>query len=386
MKKQYFYFFPFFFSLFLLWYGIDFLSFSIVDAKSIDKFPILKNILNISFILFGKNEFALRLPGVLTGFLSVILFINISNFYLKKNKDIFFATFIFMMIPGFIISSLIINKSIYLVFLTLLFVYLYKKYKFVSYFYLFLLVFIDYSFISLFFALIFYSVYKKENLLLILSLIYLAINTLYFNYDIGGKPKGHFLDLFGTYFLIFSPFVFIYFLFSFYKGVFDKKKDIVFFITFFAFIISIILSFRQRIKIDDYAPFTLIYVIYMVKYFLNSYRVRLPKLRKNYKLLFIFLFLSLIIFDIALFLNRYTPARNLSASYYFVRPLSVRLKNHNIKQIYCNEKFLCKALSFYGIQTGNKFLIIYNRTKNTVSIFHKNTNILNIDVSKLNTL
>ena len=374
------------FYIFLLWYGVNFLSFSIIDVRSIDHFPFLNIILNISFYFFGKNDFALRIPGIVVGFLSVLLFYKITSFYLKKEKDKFFAFLFFMLIPGMVISSLIINKSIYIIFLTLLFVYLYKTKKIIFFVLLGLLVFLDYSFISLYFALIFYSIYKKDNLLLILSLLFLALNANYFNYDIGGKPKGHFLDLFGTYFLIFSPFVFIYFLFSIYKGFFDKKRDIVFFITFFTFIVSIILSFRQKIKIDDYAPYTLIYIVYMVKYYLNSYRVRLSQFRKFYKFVFIFLLSSLLIFDIALFLNRYTPARQLSNSYYFIKPLVRILKRNNIQYINSKNKHLLTALSFYGIKKGKEYRIIYKKRENKVSIFHKNKKILEIDVSKLNTI
>jgi hypothetical protein len=374
------------FYFFLLWYGVSFLSFSIVDVRSIEYFPLLKYILNLSFVVFGKNDLALRFPEALLGFVSVLLFYKITFFYLKKEKDRFFATLIFMLIPGTIISSLIVNKSIYIIFLTLWFVYLYKTNKFYSYILLALCVFLDSSFISLFFALIFYSIYKKDNFLLGLSLLFLAVNANYFNYDIGGKPKGHFLDLFGTYFLIFSPFVFVYFLFALYKGFFDKKKDIVFFITFFTFIISILLSFRQRIKIDDYAPYTLIYIVYMVKYYLNSYRVRLPQFRKFYKAMFLFLLITLSLFDAALFLNRYTPARKLGGSYYFVKPLASILKNKNIEYISCNNERLLKALEFYGIKKGNEYYVVYDKHQNKVSIFHKKRKLFHINVSKLNTL
>ena len=373
------------FYLFLLWYGINFLSFSIVDIKSIENFPILNNILDVSIYLFGKNDFAIRIPGIIMGFLSTLLFYKLTFFYLKKEKDRFFSAFIFMLIPGMIISSLVINKSIYIIFSVLLFAYLYKNLKVLSYFLLFFFIFLDKSYISLYFALVFYALYKRDNFLLVLSLIFLALNANYFNYAIKGKPKGYFLDIFGTYFLIFSPFVFLYFLYSIYKGVLDKKKDIVFFIAFFAFIISTILSFRQRIKIDDYAPFTLIFIIYMVKYFLNSFRVRLPKFRTMYKFIFGFLFGSLILFDLVLFFNSYTPAKNLTNSYYFIKPLVKILKEHKINYIKSNNKYLQTALNFYGINSGDKYILIYKKNKK-VSIFHKNRKLLEIDVSKLNTI
>jgi hypothetical protein len=374
-----------FYYLFLFWYGINFLSFSLVEVESINKFWPLRYIFELSIFLFGKTDIALRLPSLLFSVLSVILFYSISKFYFKKQSDLFFATIIFSLIPGFIISSLIVNKSIYLIFLTLLFIYLKKNGEKFSYLLLFLLAFVDYSFIALYLGLIFYSIFKRYNKLLIYSLFLLALNANYFNYTIDGKPKGYFLDVIGTYILIFSPLVFLYFIYSIYKGFF-QKKDIIFYVAVTAFLSSILFSFRQRIKIDDYAPFVLPYVIYMVKIYLNSYRIRLPKLRNGYKLLFAILFSSLIIFDSMLFLNKYTPARELSESFYFIKPLAKLLTDKKINNITCNNENLCFALNFYGIKRGKEYKIYYSKRKKRVSIFHKNKLVLKVSVSKLNTL
>jgi hypothetical protein len=282
-----------------------------------------------------------------------------------------------------IISSVIVNKSVYLIFLTLLFIYTYEKKRIFSYILLMSYVFIDKSLISLYLALIFYSVYKKDTKFLIFSLILLAVNANYFEYKIHGKPKGYFMDLFGTYFLIFSPLVFVYFLYALYKNLF-YKKDLIYFISATAFFLSLILSFRQRIKIDDYAPYTLAFILNMVDVFFKSYKVRLPKFRRNYKVLFIFLFASLITFDILLFFNKYTPAKKLSFSFYVVKPLVKILKNKKIDYIYCNNKKLCTILNFYGINLGKKYYLYYY--KDSVSIFHNKKLLLKLNVSKLNTL
>ncbi|WP_457564501.1 glycosyltransferase family 39 protein [Caminibacter sp.] len=367
--------------LFLLYYGVNFLSFSIVEQESIQKFWPLKYILDFSFKLFGKNDFALRLPEIFFSIMSIIVFYLIAKKHLKKDYE--FATFIFSLIPGFIVSSLIVNKSIYLVFLTLLFIYIFGN--FISYVFLLLFAFLDYSFIVLYLGLIFYSIYKKNTKLLLFSLLLLTINANYFNYKIAGKPQGYFLDIIGTYVLIFSPFVFFYFIYSLYKGFF-YKKNIIFFVSITAFLSSILFSFRQRIKIDDFAPFVLPYIVNMVKIFLNSYRVRLPQFRKAYKFLFVFLLSTMIIFDIMLFINKYTPARNLSESFYFIKPVSKILKKKKINYIFCNNRYLCRSLNFYGIKSGNQYKIIYSKTYHTVSIFHKKRLILKLDVSKLYTL
>jgi 4-amino-4-deoxy-L-arabinose transferase-like glycosyltransferase len=371
------------FYVFLLIYGLIFLSFSFVEVESIYKFPLLKDILNFSFYLFGKNDFALRFPSVFTGFLSVLFFYNIAKNKFKKEKEALFSTYIFMLIPGMIISSVIVNKSVYLIFLTLLFIYTYEKFRIFSYILLILYVFVDKSLISLYLALVFYSIYKKDTKFLIFSLVLLAVNANYFEYKIHGKPKGYFIDLFGAYFLIFSPFVFIYFLYALYKNLFFKK-DIIYFISSTAFFISLLLSFRQKIKLDDYAPYTLAFIINMVNIFLKSYKVRLPKFRGFYKLLFFVLLTSLIFFDIALFLNKYTPAKNLSYSFYFTKSLANVLKNHHIDYVYCNNKNICQILKFYGINLGKKYYLFYS--KNNVSIFHNKKLTFEINVSKLNIL
>jgi hypothetical protein len=371
------------FYIFLFFYSINYLSFSFVEIDGISHFPLLNYILQLSFSMFGKNDLALRFPSLITGFLSVIVFYKIAEIKFKREKEVIFATYIFMLIPGMIISSVIVNKSVYLIFLTLLFIYTYEKIRIISYLLIISYVFIDKSLISLYLALIFYSIYKNDTKFLIFSLILLAVNANYFEYKIHGKPKGYFIDLFGTYFLIFSPLVFVYFLYALYKNL-SYKKDLIYFISATAFFLSIILSFRQRIKIDDYAPYTLAFIINMVNIFLKSYKVRLPRFRKFYKLLFIVLFLSLIIFDIALFLNKYTPARKLSYSFYFIKPLIKILKENKIDYISCNNKKLNKIFNFYGLHNGNKYFLDYD--KNNVSIFHNKKLIMKINVSKLNTL
>ncbi len=367
--------------VFLYWYSVNFLSFSIVEAKSIEKFFLLKNI--FTFFDFKGEDFLIRLIPIAFSILSFILFYKLAEIYLEKTK--YFASLIFILIPGFIISSVIINKSVFLIFLTFLFIYSYKKYRMFSYFLLIGYAFLDYSFIALYFSLIFYAIYKKDTRLLFFVLLLLAVNANYFNYRIDGKPKGFLPDVLGTYFLIFSPLVFLYFLYTVYKGFF-YKKDILFFIGSFSFLISLLLSFRQRIKIDDFAPFVLPYTINMVKIFLKSYKVRLPRFRKSYKMLFVLLFGSMVLFDILLFLNSYTPAKDLSGSFYFIKPLVKKLKENHIDNLYCKDKFLCKCLYFYGIKKGKSYFLIYQKHLKKVSIFHNNEKILQIDVSKLNTL
>ena len=303
---------------------------------------------------------------------------QLSKKFLKKTN----YALILLIIPGFITSAIIANKAIYILFLILSFIYLYYEKRFFSYLLLIVLAIVDRAFISLYFALIFYSVYKRDNFLLILSIILFAFNANYFNYYeyVDKKPRGYFLDIFGVYFLIFSPLVFIYFLYSLYKSWF-LKKDILFFISFFSFVVSIILSFRQKIKVYDYAPFVIPFLIYMFKVFLYSYKVRLPKFRVFYKVFFILAISSVMLFDIFVFFSPYTPFKK--DSILFVKPLVNFLKSNNINYIKCNNKSLQKTLDFYGIKEGNNYKLIYLKNKNLIKIYGKRKYVLN--VSKLNT-
>ena len=363
-----------FYYLFLFYYGIH-LTFSLVEWSAIEKSFYLKKILDFSFALFGKNDFALRIPSILMSIFSLMLFYSISKNYFKV-KELNYVVIIFAFLPGFLISSLLVNKSIYLIFLTLLFIYFYFNKRIVSYFLLLGYAFLDNAFFSLYIGLFIFSIYKKDNFLLLFSLVLLALNANYFNYDIGGKPKSYFLDVIAVYSMIFSPLIFIYFVYA----LFRSKKDLIYFLTIGSFLLSIILSFRQRIRIDDYAPFALIFLIHLVKTFLISYKVRLPQFRNEYKKFGLILGISLILFDILVFnANRFFFVDKTL----YLKPVITYLQKKDIKKIEVSNKFE-PIFQFYGFKTGGSYKIkIY---KNIVSIIHKNRVIKQIDVSKINIL
>jgi hypothetical protein len=331
--------------------------------------------------LFGKNNFALRIPSLLISIFSIFLYYQISKFYFKNKKEIYLSVIIFSLIPGFIMASILYNKSIYSIFFLLLFIYSFLYYRVYSYVLLLVYTVVDGSFISLYFGLIFYSIYKKDNKFLIYSLILLMINANYFNYDINGHPQGHFLNMISVYLAIFSPFIFIYFLYSIVKT--WKKPNLLWFISSFSLLFSIILSFRQDIKIDNYAPFVIVSVIFMVYAFLNDYRVRLNIFRKSYKIIFMFLGFSLISFDVSLFMSKFVLDRLIVNQFKYSKELYVFLKNHNINNIYCNDRILCKKLYFYGLEKGNKFYINFDRKQKKVSILHNGIKLYDKSVSKL---
>jgi hypothetical protein len=207
------------------------------------------------------------------------------------------------------------------------------------------------------------------------------INANYFNYDIGGHPKGHLIDILGVYFAIFSPFVFIYFIYVLIKSF--KKPSLLWFISTWGLLFSILLSFRQKIKIDDFAPYVIVAIVFMVAVFFSDYRVRLKIFRTSYKFMFSLLFGSLILFDVFILSSKLLNIKIIN-QFKFSKEVSLFLKSKNIDEINCNSKNFCRKLYFYGIHKGDKYFLNFDKNRQKVSISHNQKEIFNFYVSKLN--
>jgi len=135
----------------------------------------------------------------------------------------------------------------------------------------------------LFFATFIFSVAKKDNIFLSVSIVGFTLNYWFFGFDVSGRPRGYFLDIFGIYGAVFSPFVFIYYIYSLYWFLIKYKKPLplLWFVSFSIFTLSIVLSLRQNIKMEDFATFSVIGLPLMMYTFFHSIRVRLPEFRKK---------------------------------------------------------------------------------------------------------
>ena len=172
---------------------------------------VLSVFTNSSIYLFGQNDIALRLPFIIFYILSVLLMYKLTENYFKYEKDRFISIIIFMILPGVLSASLLVNSAIIVTFFTLLYLYIYKTTNKHSYLILVLVLFIDNSFDILFLALFFYSLKEKDNRLIYVSLILFTISMYIYGFDTEGKPRGFLVDTFAIYASIFSPLLFIYF-------------------------------------------------------------------------------------------------------------------------------------------------------------------------------
>jgi uncharacterized membrane protein YhdT len=348
-----------------LFYGVTTISISAKEAIIYyNHHDFLHYLVNFSTSLLGQNDFALRVPFILFHMGGVILLYDISGYYLKKEKDRLFTIALFMMLPGVLSSSLIANSSSITIFFTLLFIKLfYLDMKKLYYPLLFLMLFIDNSFEILYLGLFTYAIYKSDKKLAIVSAILFLVILYIYGFDSGGKPRGFFLDTLAMYALVFSPLLFLYYFYSMYRIVFKDEKTLLWFVSFMALLLSVVLSFRQRIPLSDFAPFAVIALPIVVQYFIKSYKVRLKAFRKPYQISLGLTILFLVINFLFTYFNKNLyyvlddPKKHFAKKFHIAKELASKLKDKNIDAISCEDKDLCLRLKFYGLTMGDKFFV-----------------------------
>lgn len=361
----------FFHTLILLYLTNNFsISFDEAYIYFYDHNSILSVITNLSTHLFGQNDFALRIPFILLYVGSSLLLYLFTYDFFRTQLQRVISISIFMLLPGLNSAALLVNESIIVVFLTLLYLVIYKFKNKHCYLLLILFLFIDNSFAILFLGLFFFSLAKKDNKLLIISLILFGLSMFYFGFSFGGKPKSYLLDTIGIYASIFSPILFLYFFYSIYRIGIKEEKDIVWYISATALALSLIFSLRQQVKIEDFAPFVVIAIPLMVRLFSHSLNVRLKEFRKfHYNMLYLAIGVLLLSFFTFVF-NQYIylflekPERHFAYKYHIAKELSWQLKKINIDKVYSNNPKLSLRLQFYGIK-NSKENYLSNRLLNT---------------------
>lgn len=273
------------------------------------------------------------------------------------------AVIIFALLPGVNSASLLVSKAGVVIFFTLFFLIISQKNELLAFVFLVFLSFVDRAFLLLSFALVFYGIYKKNTNLIGLSSFSFALGYYIFGFDFGARPRGSFIEIFGIYAAIFSPFVFFYYIYSLYWYLVKNKRTlpILWFVSFVVFVVSVILSMRQIIKMEDYGVFGVVGVPLLVQTFRHSYLVRLPIHRKNIRAFFVIIASSLIFITSLTFFNKPfylfldNPQKHFAYDFHFASPLAEYLKNHNIYAVIAPQT-LQAQLAFYGIKRGGRLL------------------------------
>ncbi len=285
MKKQYFLLATFFYAI-----AVFYLAATTPISPHEAKILYTSQDIVSTFMKLGKSFipgfFGLRIFFILFGFVSILFFYEFSRRYFAKREDAYLSTFIFMLLPGIVTGSTLVNVAIIVLPLVLLFVLLYEKNHLVLLpFIMLALFFIHEASIIFFIAVLLYGIIHKDKTLSIFSGAFLlAFLYLAKGIEIGGQPSGHFAEIFGLYAAVFSPLVFLYFFYTMYRILLREKKTLLWYISFTALAFSLTLSIRQRISITDFAPYVMIAIPLMLDLFHRSLRVRLPEFQKRYDL------------------------------------------------------------------------------------------------------
>ena len=299
----------------------------------------------------------LRIFFIFLGLISILFFYEISRRSFAKREDAYLATTIFMFLPGMITGATLVSVAILVLPLVLLFVLLYESKHFIFLPLIMLaLFFIHDTSVIFFLALLVYGIVHKEKMISILSAAFL-LAFIYFSrgIDVGGKPSGHFVEIFGLYAAVFSPFVFFYFFYTMYRILLREKKTLLWYISFTALVLSLLLSIRQRIDIANFAPYVMISVGLMLNTFHHSLRVRLPQFQKRYILGFKLVMLTLLISAMAIFFHKVLvnqmpePKRYSANNVYSPYFLSKSLKSLNVSCYDTSNDHERYQLQYYGI-------------------------------------
>ncbi len=307
---------------------------------------------------FFSNSLEFRLPFLLFGFFNIFLFYKMSKHYFENIKDNYLVTTIFMLLPGIITSTILVNIAVIVITLVLLFIIFYKNRTLIGEIIVMLLLLIVHDASIIFFiTLSIFSFIKKDRVLLGISLLFGLLTLLYFNkLDIGGKPTGEFLELFGLYIALFSPLVFFYFFYSLYRIWLREEKDILWYISFLSFIFSILLSLRQQVHMTDFAPYVIVSVVLMILSYHRSLYVRLPQFQTYYRVGFMILFSSLILSAMVIIFHKsffyLLDDKSKHFAYKFYKPYwqVLELKEIGKKCYTVKNRKVQYQLKYYGIE------------------------------------
>ena len=391
-------------SIFFLVLGLDVLllvlqisglSISYYEANLLyNDFLPLQYLLKTSFLLFGQNDYTLRLPMILMHVLSVLLLFKISKNYVYSDRNRLWLSIIFILLPGVISSAIIVDSAGLILFGLLLFIYVYQNFsKNTLYPLLAFYVLLDGGFLLLFLGLALYSISKKDKNFFIFNILAFFISLFLYGIDTHGTPKGHFLDSIGLYAAIFTPIIFIYIFYALYRKYLNKDMNVIWYISSTALIVSLSLSFRQKIHLEHFAPYLIIALPLMAQVFIHSYRVRLPIFRKKYKAVFAITLGLLLVHSTLVFLNKYiyvfidNPKKHFAYKMHVAKELATQLQSININCIDTDERML-KRLKFYNVTKCNNYHLTRNNLlddiNSDVTISYKNRVIYKATVTKLN--
>lgn len=376
----------------LLVLQIEGLSIGYNEAKILygDPSP-LQFLIRLSLELFGQNDYALRLPMIILHVVSILFLYRLSGHFVKNESDRLWISLIYVLLPGITSAALIVDDAGLMITAVFLFAYLHRRFGRYSLVLLPGLLAINPAFAYLFCAVGIYGVLRRDWVYVLSGWSMLGVSLLLGGIRVEGIPKGHFLDLMGVYTAIFSPVVFVYLFYILYRRFIAREWDLLWMIAATAFLISLILSFRQKIDIQTIAPFMMLLLPLAAENFLRTYRVRLPEFRRWYRVLFFGALALLAINTVVVFFNQWlyrflpSPSKHFAYPMHVAKELSYALHDQNISCIQTEDEHLQLRLYFYGITQCDSYRLqnIATREGTKVTIRYKDVPVSIFYVTKI---
>ena len=352
------------FDAIILLYEISNLSITANEAYLLYKsHSFVHYLTQLSLTLFGQNDYALRIPMIVFHLLSVVLLYHVSKPYVRRDSDRLWLVFLFILLPGVMSSALLVNSAGIMIFTLFLLLALYQRNSVLVQPLLVLFVVIDGAYSLLYLALFVYA-FNRGNRYYMLFMAMLFTLTFYlYGFNTYGKPSGHFLDTLGLYATIFSPVVFIFLIYTLYRKMVSKEEDITLYVSGVVFVVSLLLSFRQRINIEDFAPYLMLLLPLAAQTFFSSYRVRLREFRGRYRVMLgigfglLTIHFFLLVFNKGLYLIIEDPHDNFAYKTHIVKEVAKALEEQGISCVDAESNNLQNRLRFYGITACDERLL-----------------------------
>lgn len=352
----------------------------------------LHYLINASTTLFGQNGYALRLPMIILHLLSAILLYEIAKPYAKYERDRLWMIVIYMLLPGVNSAAILVDNAGLILFFVMLYSYLHQRCYKLSYVLFPFLMLVDSSFMFLYFASALYAYERHKSKLFMVSTLLFVVTLLVYGFDVSGAPQGQFLDTLGIYAIIFSPIVFLYLFYVLYRHAILGERNYLFYIAISAFVLSLLLSFRQRIDVAMFAPYVMVALPLVMQHFFHSYRVRLRAYRGKYRLMFIIAFVLLIVNIVSVFLNKEIyyflddPKEHFAYRLHFADTLAQKLRDRGITCIETKDKKMQLRLRFYGIKYCTQYRLDDSKSNindKNVTIFYRDILLYQASVTKM---
>ena len=352
----------------------------------------MTRVIQASIVLFGQNDIALRLPMIVMNLLSALLLYTVAGAYVKLERERVWLVGIFLLLPGIISSSLLVDSAALITFGLFFYLFLQQRYGRRADIVLPLLAWTDAAFMVLFLGLA-VQAYKERAWRFMASYMSLFLLTLWwYGFNTGGLPQNQFLDTIGLYTAVFSPIVFIYMVYVLYRRSISSKTDLIWTVSATALVLSLMLSFRQRIEIEAFAPFLMAALPLGMQTFYHSYRVRLRPFRKRYRALFTLALVTLVLNAAAVFFNKaaYLFLENPSGFFAYrahvAKELAAALKSEGITcATFRDDGTMQLRIRFYGIDRCEDTVVSRQAGENgkSVTISYVNVPISEYYVTKI---